>query len=101
MTARWLLLRLRNGTQLELARKRDVMEVALASTVSWIPLVFGSPHRGAYVAFAILFMARYALRPTDRALPSLARRLLLAGLGWSALACLAWSWLPLFLRRPA
>jgi len=85
---------------LELTRKRDVTEVALASTISWLPLVLGSPHRGAYVAFAVLFMARYALQPTDRALATPARRLLLAGLGWSALACLAWSWLPLFLRRP-
>lgn len=84
---------------LELARKRDVVEVTLASTVSWIPLVLGSPHIVAYVVFAVLFMVRYALQPTAGALPTAPRRLLLSGLGWSALACLAWSWLPLFLHR--
>ena len=85
----------------ETRRKRDIQEVALAVAISWLPLVLGSPHRVAYSAFAVLFMARYVLQPRDGAPPTPPRRLLLMGLGWSALACLAWSWLPLFLRWSA
>jgi hypothetical protein len=86
---------------LELRRRRDIQEVGLAVGISWLPLVLGTPHRMAYVAFAVLFMARYVLQPRDGAPPTRPRRLLLIGLGVSALACLAWSWLPLFLHHSA
>jgi hypothetical protein len=82
---------------LEQQRKRHTYEVALASTVSWLPLVLGRSHPIAYAAFAVLFIARYVSQPRDDTPPTPRRRLLLIGLGWSALACLAWSWLPLFL----
>lgn len=82
-------------------RRRDTYEVALAAGISWLPLVLGSPHRIAYSAFALLFMARYAAQSRDGSALTRPRRLLIAGLGWSALACLAWSWLPLFAHLTA
>jgi hypothetical protein len=83
---------------LELARKRDIQEVALAVGISWLPLVLGSQYHVAYAAFAILFIARFAFQPRDGALPTLPRRVFLIGLAWSAFACFAWPLLAL-LRR--
>jgi hypothetical protein len=85
----------------KLERRRDIQEVALTVSVSWLPLVLATPHRVAYAAFAVLFMARFVLQPRDAEPPTFLRRLLLIGLGCSAIGCLAWSWLPLFFRRPA
>lgn len=86
---------------LELELKREIPAVVLAVSVSWLPLVLGSPHRVAYAAFAILFMARFILQSRTQRPETRPRRLLSIALAGSALACLAWSWLPLFFRRPA
>jgi hypothetical protein len=84
-----------------LRHRREIQEVAVAVTISWLPLVLGSPHRLAYAMFAELFIARFAFQPPTDAPLTRRRRLVLIVLGWSALGCLAWSWLPLFLHRTA
>ena len=84
-----------------LQSRRAIQEVALAVTVSWLPLILGTPHHLAYGVFAILFIARFALQPPPDAPLTLRRRALLIVVTWTAFAALAWAWLPLFHRRPA
>jgi hypothetical protein len=81
--------------------RHEIAQVVMATSISWLPLVLGSPHHVAYAAFVGLFIARFAAQPPAGIPLSRQRRLLLVALAWGAFASLAWVWIPLFLRWPA